>query len=263
MKIPLVDGREFNERDGASSPRAMIVNETFVKRFLPGRSPVGGKVKAGDAWFTIVGVVKDSKYINLTESPLPYMYLSFLQRYGPGDIVTIQIRTAGAPASALPTLRREARALDPRAAIFNAMPLTAHIEQSLFAQKLAASLLSALGALALLLAAVGLYSLMAYSVTQRTAEIGVRMALGARPEDVRRMVVRQGIALALAGVALGLAGALALTRLVSRLLLTVSPTDPAVFAGAAAFLTAVALAASYLPALRATRVDPMTALRCQ
>ena len=263
MRIPLVEGRDFSEHDNAESPRVTIVNQTFVRRFLPHRNPIGRKVLAGDTWSTIIGVAKGGKYISVTEAPLPYMYLAFLQRYDPGDEVTAHIRTVGAPGNALATLRREAQSLDPRVAIFNAIPLADHIEGSLYGQKVAASLLSALGSLALLLAAVGLYSLMAYSIAQRTHEIGIRMALGARPEDVLRMVVRQGMILTLAGVVLGLGAALALTRLIAPTLLTVSPTDPAVFLGVAAFLAAIALAASYLPARRATKVDPMIALRCQ
>lgn len=263
MKIPLVVGRDFAERDDEKSLPVTIVSQAFARRFLPGRNPIGYRVRGWGRWFTIVGVARDIRYHGFAEGPMPFFYVPFLQIYRPDVPITVYIRTARAPDSVLGMLRREARALDAGIAIAGVMPLTEHIGQSLFAQKMAASLLGALGSLALLLAAVGLYSLMAYSVSQRTQEIGIRMALGARPADVRRMVVGQGMALTLAGVVLGLGAALALTRLIAPILLTVSPTDPAVFLGAAAFLAAIALAASYLPARRATKVDPMIALRCQ
>jgi predicted permease len=263
MKIPLAQGRDFTERDDEKSLPVTIVSQAFARRFLPGRNPVGHRVRGWGRWFTIVGVARDIRYHGFAEGPMPFFYVPFLQIYRPDIPITVYVRTARAPDSVLGMLRREVRSLDAGVAIAGVMPLTEHIGQSLFAQKMAASLLGALGSLALLLAAVGLYSLMAYSVSQRTQEIGIRMALGARPADVRRMVVRQGMALTLAGVVLGLGAALALTRLIAPTLLAVSPTDPAVFLGAATFLAAIALAASYLPARRATKVDPMIALRCQ
>lgn len=161
------------------------------------------------------------------------------------------------------TLRREAAAIDPNAGAFDAMPLAEYIDAPLFPRRIAASLLSALGVLSMLLAAVGLYSVMAYAVSQRTHEIGIRMALGARPRDVLGMVVRQGMVLTLAGLAAGVAVALAATRLVASMLVNVSATDPLVFAGAALFLGLVAVAASFLPARRATRIAPILALRHQ
>jgi len=163
----------------------------------------------------------------------------------------------------LKALRRDAAAIDPEVGAFEAMPLADYIAAPLFPQKIAASLLSVLGALSLLLAAVGLYSVMAYAVSQRRNEIGIRMALGARVGDVLGMVMRQGMLLTAAGLAAGLVAALATAHLVGRMLVNVSASDPLIFSGSAVFLGMVALLACYLPARRATRVDPMTALRCE
>jgi ABC-type antimicrobial peptide transport system permease subunit len=153
--------------------------------------------------------------------------------------------------------------MDANVGVFDAMPLSEYIGASLFPQRVAASLLGVLGAIALILAAVGLYSVMAYSITQRTQEIGIRMALGARPRDVLGLVVRQGMGLTLGGLLAGVVAAVAVTRLAAGLLVNVSATDPLIFGGAALFLAVVALAASYIPAMRATRIDPNTALHCQ
>jgi predicted permease len=261
MKIPLVQGRDFSERDDEKALPVAIVNEAFVRRFLPGPHPLGRHLRGWDRTLTIVGVAGDSKYRRVDESPLPYLYVPFLQFYRAYNQIFVHIRTAGAPEGVLPALRREVRALDPNVAVFGEISLADYTAASLVSHKVAATVMSVLGALALLLAALGLYSLMAYSVSRRTHEIGVREALGAQPRDVLRLVVGQGLALSLAGVAAGLAAALALTRLAASLLFSVSPTDPLIFTAAALFLAVVALAASYIPARRATRVDPAVALR--
>jgi ABC-type antimicrobial peptide transport system permease subunit len=176
--------------------------------------------------------------------------------------IAIYVRAAGDPNQALGTLRREVRSMDPNVSVYDAMPLTDYISGSLIVQRIAAWLLGVLGVVALVLAAVGLYSVIAYSITQRTHEIGIRVALGAKSSDVVGMVVRQGMGLTVVGLLVGVAVAAAVTRLVSGLLVNVSATDPLIFGGAAMFLAAVALAASYVPALRAMRIDPNTALRC-
>ena len=261
MRIPVLDGRDFTEQDDYQKAPVMIVNQTFAARFFGGGNPIGRKVHGWGKWFMVVGVARDSKYGTPNEAARPYFYVPFRQVYREDLQIEFLVRTAGDPAQAIPLLRREARAIDPNAGVFDIMPMTEFIAASLFPLKVAATLLAVLGAIALLLAAAGLYSVMAYSVTQRTREIGIRMALGARPGDVIRLVMRQSLAATLAGLAVGFAAALAVTRLAASLLVHISATDPAVFAGATLFLMLVAALAGYIPAHRATRIDPNAALR--
>jgi ABC-type antimicrobial peptide transport system permease subunit len=208
-------------------------------------------------------MVKDSKYLSLSEEPRSYFYMSFDQVHSPSGEggVAIYARTAGDARSFVPVLRREMSAIDPSSAGLTAMPLSDYISAAWFAPRLASLFLGVLGAISLLLASVGLYGVVAYSVSQRTREIGIRMALGANPAGVLRMVMRQGLLLALWGIVAGLAVALAASPLLAPLLYRVSPADPVSIAGAALFLIVVAVLASLIPALRATRVDPMVALR--
>ncbi|MGA7413890.1 MAG: FtsX-like permease family protein, partial [Bryobacteraceae bacterium] len=262
LRIPLLEGRDFTNHDEAGSAPVMIVNETFARRFFAGQNPVGRKVHGFGKWFTIVGLVKVSKYYTLIESPRPFFFVPFRQLPPPKDIA-FYIRTVGDAAAALPALRREALALDPNAGTFDSMPLLEFIGAPLFPQRFAASLLSALGVMSLLLAAVGLYSVMAYVVSQRTHEIGIRLAVGARPRDVLLMVIWKGIVLVGTGLLAGIAAALVLSRLVSGMLVNVSTNDPMIFIAASLFLLLVALLASYLPARRAGKVDPLVALRHQ
>jgi predicted permease len=261
MRIPLLEGRDFTEHDDENAAPVLIVNQSFVRRFFAGRSPLGQRVHGWGEWFTVVGVVKDSKYLNLTEAPRPYFYVAFRQIYRADMGLAVYIRTAQGPSAAADLMRREVRGIDPSVTVIDAMPLAEHVVQTLFAEKIAANLLSVLGTLALLLAAVGLYSVMAYAVTQRTHEIGIRMALGATRKDVVKLIVGQGLALTLAGIGAGLVAALALTRLLTSFLYGTTTTDPATFIGVSVLLASVALLASYIPAWRATKVDPMVALR--
>jgi predicted permease len=263
LRIPLIEGRDFTERDDMDSNPVMIVTHTFARRFFGDRDPIGHKVRGWGDWFTIVGVVKDSKYKNLNEAPRPHFYVAFRQVYRADLDIAFFVRTKGDPLQALPVVRAQAKSLDPAVGVYGAMPMAESVEAALFAQKIAAALLGALGSIALVLAAVGLYGVMAYSVSQRTQEIGIRMALGARPRDVLALTVGQGMRMTLVGLAAGVIVALAVTRVVSGLLVNVSATDPLIFIGASLFLAAVAFAASYLPARRATRIDPNVALRCQ
>jgi predicted permease len=263
LKMPLLAGRDFKPEDNPNAPRVMIVNEAFARRFFEGRDPVGRRVQVFGPPFTIVGMVKDSKYLSLTEAPQPYFFMSFDQVHGGSgeNGVAFYARTDRDARSFVPVLRREMLAIDPNAAGLTAMPLSDYISAAWFGPRLASLFLGVLGVISMLLAGVGLYGVMAYSVSQRTREIGIRMALGARQEGVLRMVMRQGLLLALLGIAAGLAISLAATRQLAPLLYRVSPTDPVSIAGAALFLIAVAVLASLFPALRATRVDPILALR--
>jgi predicted permease len=263
MKIPLLEGRDFDLRDDASSPRVMIVNQEFARRFLPRGSVLGHKVHSWGQWFTIIGVVQNSKYHQLTENPQPYFYIPIRQIFRPEYGLTFHVRTSGSVNEAIAALRRETNALDPAMPIFDAQPMTEYMAGSLFGPKVAASLLSVLSGVGLLLAAVGLYSVMAYSVAQRTGEIGVRVTLGAQPRNIMRLVLRQGMSFALGGLLIGCVISVALARVVSALLVAVSPADPLVYFLAAAFTLLTALAAVAIPAWRALRVDPVVALRAQ
>jgi predicted permease len=266
MRMPILTGREFTERDDASGAPVMVVNETLAKRYLHGRDPVGQKVRAWGLTFTVVGVVKDSKYRTMHEPPTPFFYVPFLQIYeaksGYDRGVGFYLRTSGDPASGTALLRRAVEDIDPAVGVYDTSNFQEYITASLFAQKMAGRLLSVLGAICLVLAAIGLYSVMAYSVSQRTHEIGIRMALGGQRGDVMGMVVGKGLRLALAGLLAGLTVSLGVSKILARLLVNVSATDPAILASAAMFLTLVALMASLAPARRATQVDPLTALHC-
>jgi predicted permease len=276
MRIPLVEGRNFTEHDDENSQPVMIINEAFARKFFAGRDPIGRRIHGWGTWFRVVGVAKDSKYHYLSESTLPYTYYPFRQVYREDMNLAFYVRTRGNPAQALPMLQAKVHELDPNVSVFDASPLREFIGASLYPQKVAASLLTAMGGLAVLLAAIGLYSVMAYAVAQRTQEIGVRMALGARREDVIAMVVRQGLALASVGLVAGALLSLAAARSIAGLSFTdsamgggakligkSSAIDPVIYLCAAAFLFAVAAAAAYLPAWRASRIDPMQALRAE
>lgn len=263
MKIPLVDGRDFDLRDDAGSLQVMIVTEEFVHRFIPQGGPIGRKVHGWGRWFTIVGVVKDIKIHHVSESVLPFFYIPIRQEYRPEYGLTFHVRTSGPVQEAIAAVRREAAAIDPALTMFDAQPMTEYVTGSLFGQKVAASMLSVLGALGLALAAMGLYSVMAYSVAQRTGEIGIRVALGAQPPDVLAMVLRQGMSFAVVGSLIGLIAAAALARIASAMFTTLHPADPGAYVAAALFTLVIALASVAIPAWRALRVDPMVALRNQ
>jgi ABC-type antimicrobial peptide transport system permease subunit len=210
-------------------------------------------------WLEVVGVAQDIKYRSLTEDPRPFYYLPLSQSYGPS--MTLVVRAAGDPRAMLAPVRQAVAALDPRLPLFDVKTMTEHLGIALFPARLASSVLGAFGLLALLLAAIGLYGVVAYAVSQRTREIGLRIAIGARPVDVLRLVVGQGMRLALIGMMLGMAAALAVTRLITNLLFGLSPTDPVTLLGIALLLALATLLACWLPARRAASVDPMVALR--
>jgi predicted permease len=262
MGIRLLEGRDFTDMDGEGKPMVIIVNETFARRFFRGQDPIGRKVRVERNLATVIGLVKDSKYHRLIEAPLPFFYIPFDQWFRPGLNFAVLLKTSGDPLRLTPVLQREALALNPDA-VFHSSRMADATSSSLYAQRVAATLLSAVGLVCVALAAIGLYCVMSYAVSQRTQELGIRMALGAKPNKVLALVVSEGLRLAAPGLVAGVAAALAAARLVSGMLFQVSAADPATFAAAAACLALVAPVASYLPALRATRLDPMRALRCQ
>ncbi len=263
LRIPLLAGRDFRPEDNPDAPPVMIVNESFGRRFFDGRDPLGRRVSVYGKPFTIVGMAQDSKYSSLSEAPEPYFYMSFDQgNFGSGESgVAVYARADRDAKSVVSVLRHEMSAIDPNSAGLTAMPLSDYISAAWFGPRLASVFLGVLGVISILLAAVGLYGVMAHAVSQRTREIGLRMALGANREGVLRMVLRGGLLLAFLGVFTGLVFTLAATPLIAPLLYRVSPADPVSILGAAAFLSVVAILASLIPALRATRIDPIIALR--
>ncbi len=261
LGIPMLEGRDFTELD-EGRPSVIIVNETFARRFFGAGNPIGRHARMEGAAVTVVGLVKDSKYHVATEAPMPFFYVPFRQKFEPGLNFSVFLKTRGDPMRLTGLLRKEALALNPDA-VFQTRRFDEMTTSSLYPQKVAATLLSVVGLVCLVLAAVGLYSVMSYTVSQRTQEMGIRMALGARPNDVRTLVVREGLRMTLPGLAVGIAVALGAARVVGGMLVKVSAADPLTFAGSAVFLAVVAALAAYLPAVRATRVDPMAALRCQ
>jgi predicted permease len=262
LGIPLVRGRDFTEHDDANAAAVTILNETLAGRLWPGEDPIGKRVRFGgvDApTREVIGVARDARYKTLGEGPQPYLYRPVAQLYG--SDLSLLVRSQGDPALLSDAVRREVRALDSRLPLSRLATMDEHMGFALWWTRMGAALASVFGALALVLAAVGLYGVLAYSVSQRTREIGIRMALGARPGDVVRLVVGDGLRLGLAGVGVGLLAGVLLGRVMSSLLYGVGSADPATFAGLALLLCATALLASYVPARRAARVDPMVALR--
>ena len=263
LGIPLLRGRDFTERDDERAPAVVVVNETFARRYWPKQDPIGKRVRRGPdtPWLQVVGVARDGRYYRATDEPEPYVFIPYLQR--PEPQMRLQLRTDGDPALLAPRVRELVRELDPNVTVGTMRTMEEVFGRSVRRFTTNAMLVGALGTLALLLAAVGLYGVMAYAVAQRTREIGLRMALGARSGDVLRRVTGQGARLALVGMALGAGGAYALSRLLERFLYGVTAKDAPAFALAAAVLGAAALLASYIPARRASRVDPMVALRAE
>ncbi len=260
MEVPLVRGRAFDAGDRAGAAPVAIVNETFARRFWPDADPIGHRIIVGDDTREIVGVVRDGKYVSLGEEPKPYYYLPWEQAYEPDMLV--QVRTAGASRAILPLLAHHALGLDPELPV-ETTTIEEHLGFALLPQRLGAIVLGAFGAIGATLAALGLYAVMSYLVSQRTAEIGIRIALGASRTEVRRMVVRRGMGLAGLGLGLGLGAALLAGRLIEAFLLGISPRDPVILAALLILFSSVALAASWLPAARAARLDPMRALRAE
>jgi predicted permease len=265
LGIPLLRGRDFAETDSQQSPKAMIINEAMANRFWPDQDPIDKRLKLfGDQDYRqVVGIVADSKYNSLTEPRRPFMYIPLMQEYAPQ--VNLHVRTSGDSKGMVAALRGEVQAIDPSLSVLNVQTLTDRVHQSLGGERTQATLLGTGGAMALLLAAIGLYGVMSYSVAQRTREIGIRMALGASRGNVMGLVLKQGVTLVSAGIVLGLGAAFVVTRLLASflagLLFGVSAADPITFVGTSAVLLVVALLASYVPARRATKVDPIIALR--
>ncbi len=259
----LVRGRFFTERDNASSPVAVIISQSMANRFWPDEDPVGKRLGTGDpekpTWREIVGVVEDVKQFGLDVDARPTMYFSHGQV--PSKAMTLTVRASSNPLNLASAVRSQVQSLDPNLAVSDVQTMEELLSTSIAAPRFTMFLLAVFSSLAMILAAVGIYGVISYAVTQRTHEIGIRVALGARSGDVLRLVVGQAVLLTVIGVGAGLVGAFALTRLMESLLFGVSATDPSIFILISVILIGVALGASFIPARRATKVDPMVALR--
>jgi predicted permease len=262
LRIQLLEGRDFTSQDEGKAPPVVIVNQAFAAKYWRGANPVGRRIHIGKTTLTVVGMARNSKYFSIAEGPRPLFYQPVLSGFSPWDVF-FMIRSEAPMSQVALVLRRGIAAADGRVSGYDLMPLREWTEVTLLPQKTAAAMAGAVGLMALLLAAVGLYSVMAYTVAQRTREIGIRMALGARPRNVLADVLARGFALTAAGLAAGIVAALAVTRMAAGLLVGVGPTDPIAFIGTALFLSAIALLATYLPARRAMHIQPMIALRCE
>jgi putative ABC transport system permease protein len=266
-RASIVRGRGFNRHDDEKSLRVGVVNDAMARKLWPGRDAIGQRFRFGSKgeWIVVVGIARDGKYLMLTEPPRPYCYVPIAQNYR--SPVTLLVRTASDdPAALAGPLRRLLGEMDPDLPVFNVRTMTNHMRDSVFAFmpfRMAVALAGAQGAVGLLLAVMGLYAVVSYTVTRRTREIGVRMALGANRTDVLRLVIRDGMRLSLIGVAIGLLMALGIGLVLSQVLYGVTPVDAAVLASVTALLLGVSAFACYAPARRATRVDPLTALRCE
>jgi putative ABC transport system permease protein len=251
----------LSDTDRGSAPPAAVINETVAEQFFPGADPIGARINFWGSPRTIVGVVANEKFHGLSNAAPIAVYIA--QAQAPSNAGALLIRTSGDPATHAAEVRQAVRELDPQLAVFGIEPLASTVSHSISRQRFLMLLLGVFAVVALILAAIGIYGILSYSVQRRTHEIGIRMALGARPTKMVNIIVGQGLRLMLAGLALGFAGAFALTRLLDSLLFGVTPLDPATFMTVAVVLAIVALLASYLPARRVTRIAPTIALRTE
>jgi putative ABC transport system permease protein len=265
LGVPILRGRGLLESDRDTINVVVVINETFAKRAFPNQDPLGRRVKFGgsgssEPWATIVGIARDYRHYRLPQPMGPAIYYPYTSAASSSQTLVVKAKN-GNPGDLVPTIRKAVRDLDPDVPVYQVRTLQDVVSQSLWRQRLQGQVFGIFAALALLLAAVGVYGVISYSVAQRTREFGVRVALGARARDVLSLVVSQGARLAAIGVSIGMLGALALTRLLTTLLYEVRATDPAVFGGVALILGAIAILACYVPARRATRIDPLVAMR--
>jgi len=266
LGVPLLRGRLFSDQDRKDSAPVVLINETMARRYWRGADPVGKRIKGFDArgrnddWVTVIGVVKDVHSRGLERMPMAQIFEAQSQSLDETENLVVSAAASGGIAAAL---RNTVRELDRTAVLSDFSTLEQRISEQSAQRRFQTYLLSVFAALALALAGAGIFGMMHYSVVQRTREIGIRLALGARRSTVLKMIFREGLAFAAAGVALGLAGSLALMRTISSLLFGVKPEDPITLGGVALALTTIALAGCYIPARRATKVDPIAALRCE
>jgi putative ABC transport system permease protein len=264
MGIPLLAGRDFTDADGSGAPGVTIIDERLAQEYWPNETALGKRIRFGppesnEPWQTIVGVVSAVRHESLDRMTRKGVYVPHRQ-ITERDMVIVARATAS-PASLAAAMRKQVLEMDSQQAVTDVMRMDEVVSRSVWQPRFYTILFSVFAVVALILGSVGIYGVMSYSITQRTHELGIRMALGAQTSDVLKLVIGRGLILTLIGVGIGLGGALALTRLMTSLLFGVSATDPLTYAGVAALLTAVSLAACYIPARRATKIDPMVALR--
>jgi putative ABC transport system permease protein len=262
MRIPLIRGRYFTAQDKLGAPPVAVVNEEFVRRFFPKEDPIGKRIDFSwdtTGWQEIVGVVGNIHHEGLDSPPVPEMYLPFRQRMPLG--MSVVVRTATDPVAMAQAVRERVFAVDKEQPVSSLQAMDQVVSDSVSPRRLSLILYGSFAGLALVLAMIGIYGVMSYMVTERTHEIGIRMALGAERRDVLRLVVKQGLVLTLIGTVVGVGASFGLTRFLANQLFDVKPTDPATFAAVVTLLIGVALVASFIPARRATKVDPMVALR--
>ena len=253
LGITIVEGRGFSRADGADGARVLVISETMARRYWPKRSAIGGRVRQGGEWGSVIGVARDGKYGSMSEEPRPFMYLPLTQAYR-GDVRVI-VRTAGAPGSLATPLRAAVTRVDPALPLFELTTIEEHVAFSFFLFDLLATLLGVFGVVATGLAALGLYGVMAFSIAQRTREIGVRLSLGASARDVVALVLRQGLRLVAVGIVLGLGLALGAARLMASQLVGVSPFDAAAFGATIGVVLVTAALACLVPVRAALRIE--------
>lgn len=265
LRIPILEGRNLTDQDAVGAPQVMLINRALVKRYFPNEDPIGQRLELDSTLvFTIVGVVGDTRGASLGQDPMPEFYIPYQQFENslPAEM-TFAVRTEVPPASVVPAIREAIRMVDPAQPIFRVETMDEVVSRSLSSSRLYMWLLGTFAVIALALATAGIYGVASYLVTQRTREMGIRLALGAPPSALKVMVVRQEAVVAIIGTIVGLVGAFAVTRLLASFLYGVSATDPLTYLCVALALIVIAMLASYVPARRATRVDPTTALRAE
>ena len=265
MRVPLLHGRNFTAADRTGAPKVVLINEAAARRFWPGEDPIGKPIAVGQGGFgdraEIVGIIADVRYGTMDAPPGPDVFIPFAQ--SPRNSMVLYLRTTSDPRALAVAVRAEVRALDRNLPVYDLKTMTERISDATSSARFSAVLLGVFAAIALVLSAIGIYGVMSYAVSQRTHEIGIRIALGAEPRDVLALVVRRGLGLTVVGLVVGVAAALASTRVLTTLLYEVRPSDPPTYIVIAGILGLVAFFASYVPARRATRVDPLVALRSE
>jgi predicted permease len=265
MGAQLLEGRDFSEADTGQTAKVAIINETMAKLFWSNQSALGKRFRLENEsgpTYEVVGVAENGRYRSLGESPRPYFYLPYSQNFST-EHMTMVLRTTGDPRTLVSSARNQIRSLDPQLPVFDVKTMDEHMARSLFGSKIGAIFTGVFGLLALLLALMGLYGVIWHSVASRTREIGIRMALGSQQGEILKMVLKQGLFMALLGAALGLIGAFGVGQMLAGLLYGVGATDSAIYSGVSAAFIICALLASYFPARKATKIDPITALRAE